>query len=96
MKRIFPATALAAAVFLAAASPAFAQAVIGGAGGGGMGDQIVQWFYTNFIHAIAAAGLLVVLIGALVVRSHIMYFIVAAVALLCIGNYQTILGLFNL
>lgn len=95
MKRFIPIAAIAAAIFLTSTS-SYAQALIGGGGGGGIGDPLVQYFYQNFMHAIAAAGLLAMLIGALVMRSHLMYFMVGGIALLCIGNYTTILGLFNL
>jgi hypothetical protein len=95
VRRIVPVAATAAALLIFTTA-AYAQAAIGGGGGGGLGDAIVQWFYTSFIHALAAAGLLALLVGALVMRSHMMQFMIAAVALLCLGNYTTILGLFGL
>jgi hypothetical protein len=97
MRRIIAYGFMGAAFYLSLCSAVWAQVAIGGGGAGGaLGDSVVNYFYTNFIHGIAAAGVLALLIGALFLRSHLGYFAVAIIALLCIGNYQAILGLFNL
>lgn len=94
MKRFIKIAAVAAIVYALCVSPTFAQ-VIGGAGGG-MGDQILQWFYSNFIRPLASAGVLFLFIMLLFMRSHFLMFIGAIIALLCIANYQAIVGLFGI
>lgn len=88
--------AAVAAVTILTTTAAYAQANIGGGGGGGLGDTLVQWVFQSFIHSLAAAGLLALLIGALVMRSHLMHFMVAGMALIAIANYTAILGVVGL
>lgn len=93
MKRNLPTLAIAVSFLVWATAGAFAQAVIGGAGGGGnLGDQIVDWVFQNFLHAMCSAALLCLLICGAIMRSHIGAFIAAGCCIIAVANYQAILA----
>ena len=60
------------------------------------GQAIVDYFYQTFGKPLGAAGILVIIVGAIFQRSHIFAWTTVGLALLCLGNYQTILGLFGI
>jgi hypothetical protein len=92
MRKLIP-VIIGVGLVVVLSTTAYAQLAVGGAGGAGLGDQFINYFYQNFMHALAALGLLACLVGAMVMRSHIMEFAVVGISLMAIGNYQAILAL---
>jgi hypothetical protein len=78
---------------LLATEPAFAQ--LGGGGGQGLLSQIIQWFVTNIVSGLIAAGVLFAGTLLLFSRHTLAGIAVMVIGALVIANYQTIAGFFG-
>lgn len=81
-------------VSVIAADPAFAQ-IAGGGGNTGLMSQIINWFVTNIVEGLIAAGVLLVGCMLLFGRHSLAGIAVMVIGALVIGNYATISGFFG-
>jgi type IV secretory pathway VirB2 component (pilin) len=83
-----------AATALVLATPAFAQ-VAGGGGNTGLLSQVINWFVTNIVAGLIAAGVLFVGCLLLFGRHTLAGIAVMVIGALVIANYATIAGFFG-
>jgi type IV secretory pathway VirB2 component (pilin) len=92
-KRQYALPCLALALILSAGA-AYAQ--IAGAGGGGLLQQIIQWFVQNVVQGLIMAGVLFVGCLLLFGRHTLAGIAVMVIGALVISQYQAIAGLFGI